>query len=73
MTVSETEAFEYQKEKVAKMAAAHLAEQWLEFLITFDDQDRWIKEALVQYLQYVAVDTVSPPPIQSFSPNVALL
>ncbi len=59
MMVRESETSEYQKERVAKTASAHLAEQWME-LLTFEEyQDHWIKDSLVQYLQYRAIDSVS--------------
>lgn len=53
-----------QKEHVAKTIASHLIEQWIEGLIVFEwDGDEWIKESLVQYLKYIAIDLVSIPNI----------
>lgn len=40
--------------------AAHIAEQWIESIITFtEDEDEWLKEALVEYLKYKILSFVS--------------
>lgn len=60
MLVKENETCEDQKERVAKVAATHIAEQWVESFIQFQGgQNDWIKVSLVQYLQYSAIDSVN--------------
>ncbi|XP_065213321.1 aminopeptidase N-like [Planococcus citri] len=49
------------KQHVGHMLAGHLIEQWIENSITFRwRQDNWIKEALVQFLEYHLLKFVEP-------------
>lgn len=59
MLVKENETCEGQKERVAKVAAMHIAEQWIDYLVKFQSgQKDWIRNSLVQYLQYAAINSV---------------
>lgn len=50
---------EAEKEHVVKNLAAHLIEQWTGFINFSDETDNWLKESIVQYLQYIATDKVT--------------
>ncbi|XP_065214837.1 aminopeptidase N-like isoform X2 [Planococcus citri] len=49
------------KQYVGQMMAGHLVEQWIENLIMFQwRHDNWIKEALVQFFEYLLLRFVEP-------------
>ncbi|XP_065214844.1 aminopeptidase N-like isoform X2 [Planococcus citri] len=51
---------EAEKEHIVKNLAAHLIEQWTGFINFEEEQDNWLKESIVQYLQYIAMDLAEP-------------